>query len=91
MEGVETLSTAEARSRFSEVVNRAAYGKERIVLARRGKELVAVIPIEDLELLEYVEEKVDLELARQALAEAHEEGTVPFESLLEELGIADGA
>ncbi|MDQ2784261.1 MAG: type II toxin-antitoxin system Phd/YefM family antitoxin, partial [Chloroflexota bacterium] len=34
---MKTLSTAEARDQFSDVINRAAYGKERIVLTRRGK------------------------------------------------------
>ena len=48
---MNTLSTAEARDQFSDVINRAAYGKERVVLTRRGKALVAVVPIEDVEWL----------------------------------------
>ena len=48
------LSTVEARDHFSELLNRVAYGKERIILMRRGKALVAVIPVEDLRRLESV-------------------------------------
>jgi prevent-host-death family protein len=44
-------TTTEAREMFSELVNRVAYGKERVVLTRRGKRLVAIVPAEDLETL----------------------------------------
>ncbi len=47
-----TISTVEARDNFSELINQAAYGKERIVLTRRGKALVALIPLADLKALE---------------------------------------
>lgn len=43
------LSTVEARNQFADLINRVAYGKERVILTRRGKALVAVVPIEDLE------------------------------------------
>jgi prevent-host-death family protein len=35
-----------------EIVNRAAYGGERTIVSRRGKPVAAVIPMEDLHLLE---------------------------------------
>lgn len=43
------LSTVEARTQFADLINRVAYGKERVVLTRRGKALVAVVPLEDLQ------------------------------------------
>ena len=46
------MAISEAREDFSETVNRVAYGKERVVVHRRGKDLVAVVPIEDLARLE---------------------------------------
>ena len=52
-----TLSTGAARDKFAEVLNRAVYGKERVVLTRRGKPLVAVVPIEDVELLEELDDR----------------------------------
>jgi prevent-host-death family protein len=65
----EPLSTTAARDSFAKVVNRAAYGKERVVLARRGKPLVAVVPIEDVELLEGLEDEYDSALVRERVAE----------------------
>ncbi|MDQ6833376.1 MAG: type II toxin-antitoxin system Phd/YefM family antitoxin [Chloroflexota bacterium] len=43
------LSVAEAREQFSEAINRAAYGKERIFVTRRGKRLAVIVPVEDIE------------------------------------------
>ncbi|MCA1668578.1 MAG: type II toxin-antitoxin system Phd/YefM family antitoxin [Thermomicrobia bacterium] len=59
------------------VINRAAYGKERVVLTRRGKALVAVVPGENGELLRELEDRIDLEDARSAIAEAEEKGYIP--------------
>jgi len=65
----ETLSTTTARDRFTEVVDRAAHGKERVALTRRGKPVAAVVPIEDMELLESLEDGHDAALIRTRLAE----------------------
>ena len=70
-----TLSTVAARDKFAEVLNRAAFGKERVVLTRRGKPLVAVVPIEDVEVLEHLEDQADAEQARAALTGWRAEGS----------------
>jgi prevent-host-death family protein len=81
------VNTVNARAQFSEIINRAAFGKERVTLTRRGKEIVAVVPIEDVKLLEALEDKIDLEEAREALAEAKKKGTVSWQKFKKELGI----
>jgi prevent-host-death family protein len=50
------LPASKARAGFSDTINRVAFGKERVVLRRRGKEIAAVVPIDDLRLLEELEE-----------------------------------
>lgn len=42
----------EARAQLSELVNRVGFGKERIVLTRHGKPLVALVPADVLERLD---------------------------------------
>jgi prevent-host-death family protein len=79
------VSTREARENFSDVINRAAYGKERVILTRRGKALVAVVPIDDVKILEALEDKIDLEDALASLKEAEEKGTISLEELKREL------
>ena len=81
------VNTVDARAQFSEIINRAAFGKERMILTRRGKELVAVVPIEDVKLLEALEDRIDLEEARASLLEAKKKGTVPWEKIKKELGL----
>lgn len=53
---MSSFSTAKAGSSFSKVVNRVAFGKERIEINRRGKSIAAVVPIKDLKLLRFLEE-----------------------------------
>ena len=81
------ISTADARNNFGDLMNRAAYGKERLILTRRGKNIAALVPVEDLETLEAIEDRIDLEEARKALAEAGVEGTVAWEDVKKELGL----
>ena len=81
------VSTAAARKQISEVINRAAYGKERMILTRRGKQVAAVVPIEDVKLLEALEDRMDLEEARASLAQARGKRTIPWSKLKKELGL----
>lgn len=86
-----SVSTKEARDQLSELINRVAYGKERIVLTRRGKELAVIVSLEDLLTLERVmsrlEDISDLDAAQDALSEAKEKGTVSWDRVKDELGL----
>ncbi len=81
------IPTVKARENFSDLVNRSAYGKERVVLTRRGKKIVAVVPIEDLELLERIEELMDLEDVEKALADPRNKKSIPWEQVKKEMGL----
>lgn len=78
------LKVSEARQRFADMVNRAAYGGERVVVRRRNREVAAVVPIEDLRLLEQLEDRLDLDHARAALKER---GAVSWNKLKAKLGL----
>jgi prevent-host-death family protein len=80
-------TTGEARDRFSEVINEAAYGAHRVVLTRHGKPTAAVVPIADLDLLNELERVIDVEEARKALAEASIAGSISLDKLKETLGL----
>jgi prevent-host-death family protein len=66
---VSRIAASEAREKFATILNEVAFGGERVLLHRHGKDVAAVVPVEDLELLEALEDKMDLETARRALAE----------------------
>lgn len=72
-----TKTTHEAAEQFADIIHRAVDHKERVILARDDKELVAVVPIEDIDFLRAHEERQDMEEALAALAEAEVVGTVP--------------
>lgn len=46
------ISTSRAKRDISELVNRVAYGGERILLTSRGRPKAAIVSLEDYELLE---------------------------------------
>jgi len=64
-----SISVSEAREGFADLVNRVAYARERVRVVRRGRELAAIVPMEDIELFEAIENELDLAAARDALAD----------------------
>ena len=51
---------------------------------RRGKNVAALVPVDDLAILEALEDRLDLEAARQALKER---GSVPWRQLKKHVGL----
>jgi prevent-host-death family protein len=82
-----TVSTVVARNEFSTVLNRAAFGKERVILARRGKPIAALVPMEDVKLLRALEDRADLADAIAAEREALEKGTTLLADLKRDLAL----
>lgn len=76
------LSASSARQNFSEILSRAEYRGERVIVHRGKKAVAAVVPIEDVELLEKLEEEIDVAAARQALKDRR---TVPWEIVKKKL------
>ncbi len=81
------ISFAEASEQFSEMFDRAADDKERIVVTRQGKRVVAIVPIEDMEAMEEIEDRIDLEEAAKARAEAKEKGTISLAEMKAKHGL----
>ena len=63
------IPVSQAREQLADLVNRAAYRRERITLGRRGKKIAAIVSAEDLELLEALEDAGDLRLIAEAVAD----------------------
>lgn len=79
------ISTADARKNFADIVNKVAYGKEPIVLTRRGQDVAALVSIDELELLQQIEDHIDIEDAKQALADSG--GNISAEEVWKQLGL----
>jgi prevent-host-death family protein len=83
------LELSKARKELPDIVSRTVARRRRTILSRQGRDVAALIPIEDLRLLERLEEEAmdreDLEDARAALAEPGE--NISLEDLKKELGL----
>ena len=66
-----------------DIANRVSIAGERVLVERRGKNVFAIVPVEDLELLQRLENEADLELIRERLKEPSE----PWEKVKAELGL----
>jgi prevent-host-death family protein len=78
---------SEAREQFATIINQVAFGGERVRLTRHGKAVAAVVPIEDVEFLEDLEDEIDIHLARAALADPENQTWIPWEEVKRDLGL----
>src|SRR5215510_13892443 len=62
------IAVIDARKDLADILNRAAYGKERVVLTRRGKDVAAIVPIDDLNILEAIEDYMDVTESEKIMA-----------------------
>ena len=79
------MTVADAERNLVRTVERVAEGRERVTLTSEGKPVAAIVSAEDLELLEALEDRLDVEEARRALAE--EGPSVAWEKVKAELGL----
>jgi len=77
------ITTSTARTEFADILNRAAYAGERVILHRHKKPVAAVVPIADLEILEQIEDRAELDEVRKRLNEP----TIPWSKIKKELGL----
>ena len=84
-----TMTTVDARENFAELLNRVAFAKRRVVLTRRGKPFVAVIPMDDIEWIELIEDQLDVMAAERAQEEMAKNpgGSISLEDLAKKHGI----
>jgi len=55
------ITTADARKKFSNIINRVAFGNESFVLTRRGESIAALVSMKELKLLQELEDQIDIE------------------------------
>ena len=77
------ISTADARKKFANIINRVAFGNESFVLTRRGEPTAALVSMSKLKILRELEDPLDVEDAWKAKSEPGE--PIPWEELKKEL------
>lgn len=82
---IETsISTLHAE--LDDYLGRVEHNHERVLVTRNGKPAVAIVPLEDLELLRATEDRFDLAEAEDALREADETGYIAWSDVRNSLG-----
>lgn len=81
------LDATRVRREWAEMLDRVAHKGERIAVRRHGKTAAALVSAEDLELLERLEDRMDLEEARKSLREAEKGGTVSWARVKKAAGL----
>ena len=78
------VTSEEVRLNLSDLINRVVYRGERLRVTRRGKPVMALVSVEDLEFMEKVldalEDEIDLPVVRERLRHFEETGEgIPWE------------
>ncbi|MCL1467546.1 type II toxin-antitoxin system Phd/YefM family antitoxin [Argonema galeatum] len=85
------MTATEVRDNFDEIVDRVADDEESVILSKDGKDVAAIIPIEEFwlleRLIEKLEDEIDLEEAKRRLEDPNEV-PIPYEQVRKELGLA---
>lgn len=81
-----TITAKQLKDSPAEILGRVQYGRERVAVTRHGKEVAAVVSIEDARLLERLEEVLDIHDALASIEEAGREGAISLVELRKSLG-----
>lgn len=79
------ISTSDARNNLATILDAVRVKDERVIVTQHGRDVAAIIPVDDLNLLEELEDRADSEEIRRRLAES--KGTISLEDLGSRLGI----
>ena len=83
------MTVTAARNKLADVIDDARVTLAPVFLTRRGRRVAAVIDADDLErLTQAAEDLADIEAADAARAEIAEHGTIPWDEVKADLGLA---
>ena len=78
------MSMTNARQDFTALANGVMFNRERVCISKNNKPAFALVPIEDLQILEALEDRIDLNEALKALKEP---GSISLKALKKKLGL----
>ena len=79
-----TVSMTEARHDFADLADQVRINGERVCISKNNKPALALVPLEDMKLLEMLEDMIDL---RDALKALKEPGGIGLDAFKKKLGI----
>lgn len=92
MNDLSSVTSEEVRLNLGDLINRVLYRGERVTVTRRGKPVMAMVTMEDLQLLEKaldaLEDEIDLPVILERLKEFEQTGEgIPWKQIKAERGL----
>lgn len=84
LKNMKSVSVTQARKDLGDIFGEVNYHKDRILLTNH-KKCVAIVPMEDLEILEALENADDIREARLALRECEKRGSISLTEMKKRL------
>ena len=75
------------RSQIADVINSVGIKGEQVILRLNKKDIVAMIPISDPEILELIEDKLDVDEIHKAMKKNEGEDLIPWEEIKAKHGL----
>jgi prevent-host-death family protein len=82
---MKSLDASQLRQQIADALNTVAYSGERIAINRHGKPVAVLVPVDDAALLEAIEDRMDVAMAKKALKK---KGRIPWAQAKKELGLS---
>ncbi|HEX9736882.1 MAG TPA: type II toxin-antitoxin system Phd/YefM family antitoxin [Thermoanaerobaculia bacterium] len=82
------MSFTQVRQDLAEALNPVAYSGERVLIHRRDRDVAALVSVEDFELLQAIEDRLDVEAADQAVADPDNQERTAWSDVKKALGLS---
>ena len=69
LDHLPSVSLTELRESLPDTIGRVAHGKERLLIKRHNRPVAAMVPMDDVRLLEMLDDLLDVNAAAEALEE----------------------
>ena len=79
---MRNIQSSSDRSRWSQLLGRVEHRGTRYGIVRNGRLVAALVPIDEIELIRVLEERFDLEEAREAVDQARGKPRVSWDDLV---------
>jgi prevent-host-death family protein len=80
-----SVAMKDARGELAELLNKVAYAHERVAITRHRKNIAYLVSEEDMQLIRFIEDKIDRAAAIEAMNEGG--GNMTFDDLMKDVGL----
>jgi prevent-host-death family protein len=81
------VSAQELQETITDTLDRVDRDHERVIVHNQGRDVAAVVPMEDLRAWEEMEDRLDLEAHGRSIKESEGKPNIRAEDLFQELGL----